>query len=83
MRLSRSGIRLNENEPRYYPFEGKAPKKWDFRGLIPIFSAFRESVSDIQKLGIEADVILFHPYDKGHWGFDNMGRPMMTATCDM
>jgi hypothetical protein len=24
-------------------------------------------------LGIEADLILFHPYDKGHWGFDRMG----------
>ncbi len=24
------------------------------------------------KLGIEADIILFHPYDKGRWGFDNM-----------
>jgi hypothetical protein len=23
-------------------------------------------------MGIEADVILFHPYDKGHWGFDRM-----------
>src|SRR5205085_98784 len=24
-------------------------------------------------LGIEADLILFHPYDEGHWGFDRMG----------
>jgi len=24
------------------------------------------------ELGIEADVILFHPYDGGHWGFDRM-----------
>ena len=24
------------------------------------------------KLGIEADVILLHPYDYGHWGFDRM-----------
>jgi hypothetical protein len=28
---------------------------------------------DLQKLGIQADVILFHPYDDGHWGFDRMG----------
>ena len=26
----------------------------------------------VRNLGIEADVILFHPYDKGHWGFDRM-----------
>jgi hypothetical protein len=24
------------------------------------------------RLGIEADIILFHPYDRGHWGFDRM-----------
>lgn len=27
-------------------------------------------------LGIEADLILFHPYDKGRWGFDSL--PMET-----
>jgi hypothetical protein len=26
----------------------------------------------LQKPGIEADIILFHPYDEGHWGFDRM-----------
>lgn len=25
-------------------------------------------------MGIEVDLILFHPYDKGHWGFDSMGK---------
>ena len=24
-------------------------------------------------MGVIADVILFHPYDGGHWGFDCMG----------
>ena len=24
----------------------------------------------LNRLGIEADLILFHPYDKGRWGFD-------------
>jgi hypothetical protein len=23
-------------------------------------------------MGIEVDLILFHPYDTGHWGFDRM-----------
>ena len=27
---------------------------------------------ELQKLGIEADVILFHPYDMGKWNFDKM-----------
>lgn len=65
----------NQNEPRYYPFEGQAPDKWDFARMNPrFFQHFEKRVLDLQKLGIEADVILFHPYDKGHWGFDNMGR---------
>jgi hypothetical protein len=65
----------NENEPRYYPFEGKAPNKWNFEKLNPrFFQHFEKRVLDLQKLGIEADVILFHPYDKGHWGFDRMDR---------
>lgn len=33
-------------------------------------------IGDLKNLGIEADLILFHPYDKGRWGFDSM--PMET-----
>ena len=36
------------------------------------FQHLEQRVADLQKLGIEADVILFHPYDEGHWGFDRM-----------
>jgi Domain of unknown function (DUF5060)/Protein of unknown function (DUF4038) len=32
---------------------------------------FEARILDLQKLGIEADIILFHPYDR--WGFKNMG----------
>jgi hypothetical protein len=31
-----------------------------------------ERIAQLRDLGIEADVILFHPYDEGHWGFDRM-----------
>ena len=24
-------------------------------------------------MGVVADIIVFHPYDSGHWGFDCMG----------
>lgn len=27
----------------------------------------------LQAMGVVADVIVFHPYDGGHWGFDCMG----------
>ena len=30
-------------------------------------------VRAMQAMGVIADLILFHPYDGGHWGFDGMG----------
>ena len=35
-------------------------------------SISRSGCKDLRDLGIEADIILFHPYDEGHWGFDRM-----------
>lgn len=64
----------NTNEPILYPFEGNpAATNWDFTRFNPAyFQHLEQRVADLQKLGIEADVILFHPYDGGHWGFDRM-----------
>lgn len=63
----------NSSEPEIYPFEGIAPDKWDFARFNPCFFRHLESaVMLLQKMGIEVDLILFHPYDKGHWGFDRM-----------
>jgi PKD repeat protein len=62
----------NKNEPDYYPFEGKPPKGWEYTGFNPEFwRHFEKRVGDLRDLGIEADIILFHPYDR--WGFANMG----------
>jgi hypothetical protein len=72
-----------EKEPELYPFEkdpnskpvGKAIAAWDFKKFNPAFFRHLEDrVTDLMKLGIEADLIIFHPYDKGHWGFDAMGK---------
>lgn len=64
---------FNKNEPPLYPFEGKAPKHWDFSRFNPaFFRNLEQRVGQLRALGIEADIILFHPYDKGHWGFDAM-----------
>jgi hypothetical protein len=63
----------NKTEPERYPFAGTAPNKWDFERFNPEFFRHLETrVGQLRDLGIEADVILFHPYDKGHWGFDRM-----------
>ena len=63
----------NTNEPAQYPFVGNATTNWDFTRFNPAyFRHLEQRVADLQKLGIEADIILFHPYDGGHWGFDRM-----------
>jgi hypothetical protein len=63
----------NKAEPARYPFTGTPPKGWDFTRFDPAFFRHIEKrVADLRDLGIEADLILFHPYDTGHWGFDRM-----------
>jgi hypothetical protein len=59
--------------PPRYPFAGQPPLNWDFTRFDPAFFRHLEQrIAQLRDLGIEADVILFHPYDKGHWGFDRM-----------
>ena len=61
----------NKNEPVYYPYEGKPLKDWDFSKFNPEFwQHFEKRVQDLLDLGIEADIILFHTYDR--WDFENM-----------
>lgn len=61
----------NTNEPVYYPFERSASGENDFTRFNPkFFQHLEERVMDLQKLGIEADLILFHPYDR--WGYSKM-----------
>jgi hypothetical protein len=65
---------FNQNEPALYPFAGTPPRTWDFTRFNPkFFRHLEKRVGQLRDLGIEADLILFHPYDKGHWGFDRMG----------
>ncbi|MYF99235.1 DUF4038 domain-containing protein, partial [Candidatus Poribacteria bacterium] len=61
----------NKNEPVYYPYEGKPLKDWDFTRFNPEFwQHFEKRVQDLLELDIEADIILFHTYDR--WDFENM-----------
>lgn len=63
----------NEDEPPLYAFEGTPPNQWDFTRFNPtFFQHLEQRIADLRDLGIEADVILLHPYDEGHWGFDRM-----------
>jgi hypothetical protein len=61
----------NKNEPERFPFLKNKEGKFDFNRPDPVFwRHFEQRVLDLQKLGIEADLILWHPYDR--WGFAEM-----------
>ena len=61
----------NRNEPPFYPFPRDASGKNDFSRFNPEFFRHIEGrIQDLGKLGIEADLILFHPYDR--WGYATM-----------
>jgi len=61
------------NEPSLYPFEGSKERGWDFDHFNPAyFRFFEDQIKKLDRIGIQADIILFHPYDWGKWGFDKM-----------
>jgi len=60
-------------EPERHPFP-MVNGKLDFTRFDPeFFRHFEERVRDLSDLGIQADVILFHPYGKP-WGYDQMPK---------
>ena len=63
----------NLNEPIYHVYEGNIEDGFDFtRFNIDFFKLLDKRVEELDKLGIEADIILFHPYDR--WGFSEMSQ---------
>ena len=71
---------FNQNDPHTYPYintrsEGpaKSNEGWDFTRFNPKhFQLFEQRIIDLMALGIEADLIVMHPYDC--WGFSRMSK---------
>ena len=73
---------LVQEEPQLYPFEikkmiinekGDEVRVWNFKRFNPAyFRHLERCIDQLCELNIEVDLILFHPYDKGRWGFDSM-----------
>ncbi|MCK4748361.1 MAG: DUF5605 domain-containing protein, partial [Bacteroidales bacterium] len=60
----------NKNEPPFYPFPRNEGEN-DFTKFNPeFFDHFESRIIDLMELEIEADIILFHPYDR--WGYQSM-----------
>jgi hypothetical protein len=61
----------NHQEPALYPFERDGAGVSDWTRPNPAFFAHLDArIADLRRLGIEADLILFHPYDR--WGYAAM-----------
>lgn len=73
---------LVKEEPTRYPYvirkesvnaQGEKAFEWDFDRFDPaFFQHLEQRIDDLRRIGVEADLIIFHPYDKGRWGFDAM-----------
>ena len=62
---------FNRVEPSVYPYIETSPQKFDLeRFNSEFFQHVERRIADLERLGIQADVILFHPYD--HLGFSTM-----------
>jgi hypothetical protein len=67
----------NDNEPLMPMFEVGADGKEDFdRPNVKAFQHLDRQVAALRDLGIEADIILFHPYDR--WGYCAMSEEQDT-----
>jgi hypothetical protein len=62
---------FNQNEPLQDTYARGADGKLDFDRPNPAaFRHFEQQIGKLRDLGIEADVIIFHPYDR--WGYCDM-----------
>ena len=64
----------NDSEPWLYPFQREGEKNDFSQPNYAFFQNFDQRVEQLLAMGIEADVILFHPYDA--WGYAEMGPEM-------
>jgi hypothetical protein len=62
----------NTDEPERFPFPRAPDGSFDHsRFDVDFFARLDDQVQRLGDVGIEADLILFHPYD--HWGFSDLG----------
>ncbi|MCD8067348.1 MAG: DUF4038 domain-containing protein, partial [Lachnospiraceae bacterium] len=63
----------NHNEPKYYAFEKDEEGNWDVsRPCTAFWDDFEAKMCRLDEMGIQVDLILFHPYDR--WGFAELSQ---------
>lgn len=64
----------NEIEPWAYPYKREGEENDFTQPNFEFFRNFDKRVKQLMDMGVQADVILFHPYDS--WGYAAMGAEM-------
>lgn len=64
----------NDTEPWRYPYEREGEQNDFTHPDFEFFQNFDKRIEQLSAMGIQADLILFHPYDK--WGYCKMGPEM-------
>ncbi|GAB2790434.1 DUF5605 domain-containing protein [Rhabdobacter roseus] len=64
----------NKSEPWMYPYKREGTQNDFSQPNYEFFQNFEKRVAQLSEMGIQADVILFHPYDS--WGYCNMGKEL-------
>ncbi|MEC0236231.1 DUF5060 domain-containing protein [Paenibacillus kribbensis] len=73
MCLFPKGMVYNNADPKWYPFAKNAEGAWDVhRPDFAFWANLEKQLKALMDIGIEADLILFHPYDR--WGFAQLTR---------
>ena len=63
----------NKHNPELYAFPGDIENGFDHTRFVEEFwENLDNRIAQLDELGIEADIILLHPYDKPEWGFSKM-----------
>lgn len=63
----------NNNEPEEFPYNKDKNGNWDMNNPnYKYWENFDKRIEQLKDLGIEADIILLHPYDR--WNFSLMSR---------
>ena len=61
----------NHNEPALYAFERNEDGSWDVnRPCVAFWQHLESGIRALEDMGIQSDLILFHPYDR--WGFSRL-----------
>lgn len=66
---------FNHADPELFAYEGSMERGFDHgRFNEAFFANLDRRIGQLAELGIEADIILLHPYDKPEWGFSAMTK---------